>query len=101
MKKVFIVFLCLCAVSCRKSESTLKMEGILAGPDLALCPCCGGVILELQGMNGDYRIDSLPFMTVQKLYNLSFPKRIQFDYVQADTCGSIIRFRITRYSISD
>ena len=89
------------AISCEKSQTKLEMEGKLTGTDLALCPCCGGVILTLQNQTGDFRIDSLPFMSVQKFYNLNFPIRIQFNYNRKDTCGGIIRFRVTDYFVGN
>lgn len=87
-------------VSCNKSK-TYQAEGSLKGVDYALCVCCGGVIIEVKDMPGNFRIDSLPFMPVQKLYNLTFPKTIQFNYSGIDSCGGIRRFRITAYSMEN
>jgi hypothetical protein len=82
--------------SCNKSK-TYQAEGTLKGVDYALCVCCGGVILEVKDMTGNFRIDSLPFMPVQKLYNLSFPQKIQFNYSRIDSCAGIKRFTITEF----
>lgn len=82
--------------SCYKSK-TYQAEGTLKGVDYAMCVCCGGVILEVKDMPGNFRIDSLPFMSAQKLYNLNFPKTIQFNYSGIDSCAGIRRFRITAF----
>ncbi len=102
MRKIcFIILILVMAISCEKSQAKLEMEGTLTGTDPALCPCCGGVILTLQNQIGNFRIDSLPFMSVQKLYNLNFPIRLQFNYSRKDTCGGIIRFRVTDYFVGN
>jgi hypothetical protein len=101
MQKSLVIVGFIFLISCSKSITRLEMDGMLTGPDYSLCPCCGGVILTLQNFTGDFRIDSLPLMSVQKLYSLDFPKRIQFNYSQKDTCGSIVRFRVTDYFISN
>jgi hypothetical protein len=74
-------------------------EGTLKGVDYALCPCCGGVILEIDNTTGNFRIDSLPLMSVQKLYNLPFPRRIKFNYNRKNICGGIENVIITEYRV--
>ena len=98
MKKfVAIIFPLFLLTSCTK-EKTYKAAGILTGVDFSLlCPCCGGVILAVDNAPGDFRIDSLPFISVQQLYNLRFPKRIKFNYSNKNNCGGIKRLTITEY----
>ena len=86
--------------SCSKTE-IYKQEGTLKAVDYALCPCCGGVILEIDNMTGNFRIDSLPFMPVEKLYNMSFPKRIKFNYTTKFKCGGIENLTITKFFIGN
>ena len=83
-------------ISCSKSEK-YQAEGTITGIDYTMCACCGGVILEVKNMPGNFRIDSLPFMPFQKLYNLGFPKTIQFNYSRIDSCAGIKRFTITAF----
>jgi hypothetical protein len=91
----FILVACL-ILSCQKNKA-YQVEGTLTGADYAMCLCCGGVILEIDNATGNFRIDSLPFMSVQQLYNLSFPKRIKFNYSNKNSCGGIERFAITEF----
>jgi hypothetical protein len=101
MKLLAVAILILLSFSCTKAPSTLEVKGTLTGPDMALCPCCGGIVLTVDNVSGNFRIDSLPFMSMQALYNLDFPKRIEFDYSRKDTCGGIVRFTVTSYFISN
>lgn len=88
------------AASCSKNHS-FRAEGTLTGPDMGACVCCGGVILTIDNQVGNYRIDSLPFMTRQHLYSLPFPQRISFDYVPDDTCGTIEYLKVTSFLIGN
>lgn len=99
MKHSFFLFLVISFISCSKQTTTLQMKGELTGPDQALCTCCGGVILQLENSVGEYRIDSLPFMSRQRLFDPPFPKQISFDFTKTDTCGGIIRFTVTSYFV--
>jgi len=96
MRIIIIVFIVFFQASCSKSK-TFQAEGTLTGVDYAMCPCCGSVILEVKDMPGNYRIDSLPFMPVQKLYSLTFPQTIQFNYSRIDSCAGIKRFTIQAF----
>jgi len=83
-------------LSCGK-EKIYQAEGTLTGVDNAFCICCGGIILTIDNQSGNYRIDSLRFMTMQQLYNLNFPKRIKFNYQIEKTCGGIETLKISEY----
>lgn len=87
--------------SCRKSNTGITQQGTLTGIDLTLCSCCGGIVLQLDGNTGNYRVDSLPMMPQQQLYSMSFPKRISFRYTDSSVCGGITRFKITSYSLGN
>lgn len=59
---VFIV--ALAVISCSKQDieegQTFDSEAIIVGPDLALCPCCGGYIIEIDEAGIAYRFENLP-----------------------------------------
>jgi len=95
--RIVVITLIICLLgSCSKTE-IFKYEGTLKAADYALCPCCGGVILEIDNKTGNFRIDSLPFMPVEKLYNMSFPRRIKFNYTSKFTCGGFEYLTITKF----
>lgn len=83
-------------LSCSK-QNEYQASGILTGPDLANCACCGGVILTIDYQQGNYRVDSLPFISQQQLYSQNFPKRIKFDFTIDRTCGGIDYVKMSRY----
>jgi hypothetical protein len=95
--KILIPILLIFLLACCNKSKDYQEEGTITGVDYALCVCCGGVILEVKDLPGNFRIDSLPFMPVQKLYGLSFPQRIQFNYSGIDSCAGIRRFTITAF----
>jgi hypothetical protein len=95
---ILILFASLLFFSCKK-QITFQSEGTLTGIDYALCPCCGGVILTIDNRAGNFRIDSLPFMSNQQLYSLNFPARIKFNYQIQKTCGGIETVLISEYFI--
>lgn len=96
MRILIIVLIIILQTFCSKTK-TYQAEGTLTGVDYAMCVCCGGVILEVKDMTGNYRVDSLPLMSVQKLYGLNFSQKIQFNYSRIDSCGGIKRFTITEF----
>jgi len=96
---ILIIVVSLILFSCGKNNIYQK-EGTLTGIDYAMRPCCGGVILTIDNQSGNYRIDSLPLMSRQQLYNLNFPRRIKFNYQSNRTCGSIETIEITEYFMS-
>ncbi|MBK6936211.1 MAG: hypothetical protein IPH18_04485 [Chitinophagaceae bacterium] len=83
-------------LSCSK-QNEYQASGTLTGPDLAFCGCCGGVVLTIDNQPGNYRVDSLPFLSQQQLYNLSFPRQIKFDFTIDRSCGGIEYLKMSRY----
>ena len=83
-------------LSCSK-QNEYQASGILIGPDLANCACCGGVILTIDNQQGNYRVDSLLFMSQQQLYNMNFPREIKFDFTIEKNCGGIDYIKMSRY----
>ena len=99
---LFILFLFCAGVDCKKEDLIIyQAQGTLKGVDMAACPCCGGVILKYNNDSTRYRIDSLPFMPVQQLHALRFPKTIQFNYTDSTVCGGIVRLKISAYQLGN
>jgi Zn-finger nucleic acid-binding protein len=61
------------------------VNGVLTGFDLAMCPCCGGVFIDI----GDttYRINSIPASSSIDLQNDSFPINVELTYTM-DTAAA-------------
>lgn len=84
MKKGCLLFITslLLFWACKKQQNTdtPEVEGVLTGPDLAMCPCCGGTFIKIQ--NRTYRIDSLPASL-----NGPFPINVSLTYTIAPYCN--------------
>lgn len=96
MKYIFGGLLTLFLLGACSKKTYYQAEGTLTGVDGTTCACCGGVVLVIDGNPGNFRIDSLPFMTPQQLYNTTFPKRIKLNYT-ATTCGNIEHLKVGTY----
>ncbi len=83
-------------LSCTK-QNEYQASGVLTGPDVANCACCGGIVLTIDNQQGNYRVDSLPFMSQQQLYNLNFPRKIEFDFTIDSSCGGIEYLKMSRF----
>jgi len=79
MRFILIFMIFYFFASCSKSK-TYQAEGTLTGVDYRMCVCCGGVVIEVKDMTGNYRVDSLPLMSVQKLYNLTSVTEFFMEY---------------------
>jgi hypothetical protein len=62
MKKIFILILVLSAITiiaCHNDENNINLkDGIITGPDLRKCMCCGGFFLEVE--DSTYRFFDFP-----------------------------------------
>jgi len=94
MKKFAWGILLLFAIAACSKQDSYEAEGTLTGVDPTLCGCCGGVVLVIDNQPGNYRIDSLPFMSRQNLYTTTFPRRIKFNYTIKNNCGGINQLEI-------
>jgi hypothetical protein len=99
MKRITIIFCVLLVLlgSCRKkANESFSSSGTLSGWDLALCPCCGGIFLQGDDAKS-YRIENLPGLSTQQLGNLTFPKKIKYNWSADRECGGIVYIKITSY----
>ena len=106
MKTIFaiivtLILLVLLTTCDKNKESTYMGEGVITGFDLRDCPCCGGLLINLNSSSTElysdstYQIDHVPgnfFIDA----NTVFPVYIRLDYARTSAlCGKtidIIRF---------
>jgi hypothetical protein len=91
---LFIIILL--STGCKKKAVEYASTGVLNGPDLALCACCGGIVLQSSD-DKNYRIESLPGLTQQELMNLTYPRKIKYNAGVNRNCGGIVYLNITAY----
>ena len=108
MKTIFVAFISLIlmillATCDKKEESTYMGEGVIAGFDLRDCPCCGGLLINLNSSSTElysdstYQIDHVPG-NFHIDANTVFPVYIRLDYEKTGAlCGKTID--ITRFEI--
>ncbi|MBN1599291.1 MAG: hypothetical protein JW894_13435 [Bacteroidales bacterium] len=94
MKKVIsivITGLLMLLSSCSKEDERIKYEstGYLIGPDLALCICCGGYIITIDGSVEEYRFENLPDESDLDLNELNLPAPVKLNWHMDRECGSI------------
>ncbi len=65
-------------VSCCTSETEFGSRGIITGPDLRMCACCGGWMIQID--SGTYVFDSLPVGSAIILEKESFPLAVWLDW---------------------
>lgn len=94
MKKSILLCSLIFLLSCSKTKE-YRDNGILTGVDYAMCPCCGGVILQID--TSYYRIEALPGMSQSEFDKLTYPKSIDLDWSLDKNCGNIKWVKVTAY----
>lgn len=87
---ILILFL----FSCKKENADYQSAGVISGPDLAFCACCGGYFIELN--DSTYHFDSLPSASEIDLTTAIFPIEVKLDWEYERKCGSIQYILIER-----
>jgi hypothetical protein len=78
---VFITFFC-----CQKEDSHIyKSDGIITGPDIRMCACCGGYYIQIESVI--YEFNSLPDNSNIDLQTESFPLFVKLDWQLANLTG--------------
>ena len=67
---------------CRKETDNFKSRGIITGPDLRDCACCGGWYITID--TTDYEFDSLPVNSNIDLGKETFPVYVKLDWQLSD-----------------
>ena len=83
MQKImfFIIVSSIAISSCTKDTGGSSIgNGIITGPDFALCPCCGGTFIEIG--ESTYRMDSVPPSSGIDLQNGPFPINVELTYTR-------------------
>ena len=80
-------------ISCEKDESGFESEGIITGPDIAMCICCGGYIIEIS--DSSYHFDFLPASSGIDLPHENFPIHVTLNWQYERICGNIQYIEIT------
>ncbi|OUS02370.1 hypothetical protein A9Q86_03750 [Flavobacteriales bacterium 33_180_T64] len=79
--------------SCKSNDDTeLELEfestAIILGFDIALCPCCGGWIINIDEQESDNRFSELPQDSNIDLENAIFPISVKLNWSESDAfCG--------------
>ena len=69
-----LIFLC---IGCKKEVDTMN-SGQITGPDMSLCPCCGGWFIDID--NHTYRFLELPENSNFNIEDETFPINVNLDW---------------------
>ncbi|HLG32713.1 MAG TPA: hypothetical protein VI362_06710 [Ignavibacteriaceae bacterium] len=80
MKKIFFVclFVVFGLISCSVTENEFMNNGIITGPDVRECSCCGGYFIDID--DKIYRFYSLPDNNSINLIDVRFPVYVKLDW---------------------
>jgi len=74
-----ICLIILCFVCCQKgNNSDYQSNGIIMGPDIRMCACCGGWYIQIDSLT--YEFDSIPANSNIDLQKESFPILVKLDW---------------------
>lgn len=98
--RLIIILLLISGLSlCTKESDNYKSLGIILGPDVRDCACCGGWYIKID--TTEYEFDTLPDNTNIDLQKEIFPLNVKLDWQLSDrlpcTDKRIIISRITKY----
>jgi hypothetical protein len=74
-------------VACCNTEinSEFKSRGVITGPDLGMCICCGGWHIMIDGET--YNFESIPGTSDINLQKETFPVNVKLDWVSSGSTG--------------
>jgi hypothetical protein len=79
---VAIILLAFSLTLCQKGKDNPESRGIITGPDLRDCACCGGWYITID--TTDYEFDSLPVNSNIDLGKETFPVYVKLDWQLSD-----------------
>ena len=86
MKRSTITGICVlffALICCNKENSQYyKSTGIITGPDIRMCACCGGWYIQID--NATYEFDTLPENSGINLDKEYFPLNVKLDWQLSD-----------------
>ena len=86
-----ICILILGFIGCQKGKD-YKSNGIIIGPDIRMCICCGGWYIQIDSLT--YEFDSIPRNSNINLQKDSFPIFVKLDWELSTKAGCLNK-RIT------
>jgi hypothetical protein len=102
LKATLILLICTLVSSCSKKDSYMS-EAVITGYDARACACCGGLMINFDGITepymGDFKlIDNVGDLGIQA--SDTFPINVKVDWTGSpNTCGgnhiTITRFKRT------
>jgi hypothetical protein len=84
MKLLLVIAIILLAGTsfCHKESDKYESQGVILGPDLRDCVCCGGWYILID--TTEYEFDSLPESSGIDLINEHFPLSVKIDWKKND-----------------
>ena len=89
---IFVIFTSI-IISCDKEEN-YQSTGVITGPDVRFCPCCGGYLIKIA--DSAYNFESLPATSGIDLNVDTFPINVNLDWTFDRECGGIQYIEITK-----
>lgn len=65
-------------VCCKTDGIKYQSEGVILGPDMRMCACCGGWLISIETIT--YRFDSLPAKASIDLLKVTFPMKVLLNW---------------------
>jgi hypothetical protein len=88
---VFLVLiLSIWASSCKRENNKYMSEGIITGPDIRMCACCGGWYITVD--TAAYEFTTLPENSNIDLQKETFPLKVKLDWQFSDRTGCPNKF---------
>lgn len=85
MRRVIIILISVISMGlllCHRDNNDFRSRGIILGPDLRDCVCCGGWYIEID--TTEYEFDALPINSDIDLGKEIFPLRVKLDWQFSD-----------------
>jgi hypothetical protein len=95
-KSVTTIFALLLVLMCcnKEKDNEYKSRGIITGPDIRACVCCGGWFIQID--SATYLFDTLPDNSNIDLQKETFPLPVKLDWQFANTYCTNSRIVIQR-----
>jgi len=77
-----------------ENEDSFQSAGVITGPDIRECICCGGYFVEIEDTT--YSFDVLPSSSKIDLTTDTFPINVNLDWSYDKNCGGIQYIDISR-----
>ena len=90
---MFVLFAFVAISSCKDGDD-FQSTGLIIGPDVRDCICCGGFVIEIE--DSTYNFDALPGSSPIDLENETFPVKVKLDWTHERLCGDIQYISISR-----